>query len=81
LARSGAQQDKAPRKRGRTRVKRNQSEAAAEQQKENTSDRQLAQQIRRALGKDKSLATVLTEPKKGPVSEQEKQAIAAKAQK
>src|SRR5947208_7215229 len=69
---------------------RNQNEPTADQQKENTSDRQLAQQIRRAVVKDKSLSTSAHNIKiiaqngtvtlKGPVkSEQEKQAIEAKA--
>ena len=35
---------------------RNQSEPTADQQKENPNDRDLAQQIRRALVKDKSLS-------------------------
>jgi hyperosmotically inducible periplasmic protein len=69
---------------------RNQNEPTADQQKENTSDRQLAAQIRRAVVKDKSLSTSAHNIKiiaqngtvtlKGPVkSEQEKQAIEAKA--
>jgi hyperosmotically inducible periplasmic protein len=36
---------------------RNQSEPTADQQKENSNDRDLAQQIRRALVKDKSLSS------------------------
>jgi hyperosmotically inducible periplasmic protein len=36
---------------------RNQNEPTADQQKENSSDRALAQQVRRALVKDKSLST------------------------
>ena len=36
---------------------RNPNEPTAEQQKENTSDRQLTAQIRRAIVKDKSLST------------------------
>ena len=69
---------------------RNQNEPTADQQKENSSDRALAQQVRRALVKDKSLSTYAHNIKviaqdgvvtlKGPVhSEQEKQAIEAKA--
>ena len=62
----------------------------ADQQKENPTDRQLAQQIRKALVKDKSLSTYGHNVKviaqngmvtlKGPVkSDEEKQAIEAKA--
>ena len=69
---------------------RNPNEATADQQKENSSDRALAQQVRRALVKDKSLSTYAHNIKviaqdgvvtlKGPVhSDQEKQAIEAKA--
>jgi len=69
---------------------RNQNEPTAEQQKENSSDRQLAAQIRRALVKDKSLSSTAHNVKiiaqdgsvtlKGPVkSDEEKQAIEAKA--
>jgi hyperosmotically inducible periplasmic protein len=69
---------------------RNQNEPTADQQKENGSDRTLAQQVRRALVKDKSLSTYAHNIKviaqdgvvtlKGPVhSDQEKQAIEAKA--
>ena len=69
---------------------RNQNEPTADQQKENGSDRVLAQQVRRALVKDKTLSTYAHNIKviaqdgvvtlKGPVhSEQEKQAIEAKA--
>jgi hyperosmotically inducible periplasmic protein len=69
---------------------RNQDEPTADQQKENGSDRVLAQQVRRALVKDKSLSTYAHNIKviaqngvvtlRGPVrSEQEKQAIEAKA--
>jgi hyperosmotically inducible periplasmic protein len=69
---------------------RNQNEPTADQQKENGSDRVLAQQVRRALVKDKSLSTYAHNIKviaqngvvtlKGPVhSDQEKQAIEAKA--
>jgi hyperosmotically inducible protein len=69
---------------------RNQSEPTADQQKENPTDRQLIQQIRRALVKDKSLSTNAHNVKviaqdgtvtlKGPVnSESEKQAVEAKA--
>ena len=69
---------------------RNQDEPTADQQKENGSDRVLAQQVRSALVKDKSLSTYAHNIKviaqngvvtlRGPVrSEQEKQAIEAKA--
>jgi hyperosmotically inducible periplasmic protein len=69
---------------------RNQREPTADQQKENSNDRDLAQQIRRALVKDKSLSSNAHNVKviaqngavtlKGPVnSEQEKQAVEAKA--
>jgi hyperosmotically inducible periplasmic protein len=69
---------------------RSQAEPTPDQQKEDTSDRQLAQQIRRAVVKDKSLSTSAHNIKiiaqngtvtlKGPVkSEQEKEAIEAKA--
>jgi hyperosmotically inducible periplasmic protein len=69
---------------------RDQNEPTADQQKENRSDRVLAQQVRRALVKDKSLSTYAHNIKviaqngvvtlKGPVhSDQEKQAIEAKA--
>lgn len=69
---------------------RNQNEPTADQQKENSSDRVLAQQVRRALVKDKSLSTYAHNIKviaqngvvtlKGPVrSDEEKQAIEAKA--
>lgn len=69
---------------------RNSNEPTADQQKENSSDRALAQQVRRALVKDKSLSTYAHNIKviaqdgvvtlKGPVhSDQEKQAIEAKA--
>ena len=69
---------------------RNQNEPTADQQKENGTDRVLAQQVRRALLKDKSLSTYAHNIKviaqngvvtlKGPVqSDQEKQAIEAKA--
>jgi len=69
---------------------RNSNEATADQQKENSSDRMLTQQVRRALVKDKSLSTYAHNIKvisqggvvtlKGPVhSDQEKQAVEAKA--
>ncbi len=69
---------------------RNQNEPTADQQKENTNDRQLTTQIRRAIAKDKSLSTTAHNVKiisqngavtlKGPVkSEEEKQAIESKA--
>ena len=69
---------------------RNQNEPTADQQRENGSDRALAQQVRRALVKDKSLSSYAHNIKviaqngvvtlKGPVhSDQEKQAVEAKA--
>jgi hyperosmotically inducible protein len=69
---------------------RSDAEATADKQKENSTDRQLTQQIRKALVKDKSLSTYGHNVKvisqngmvtlKGPVkSEEEKQAIEAKA--
>ena len=69
---------------------RNPGEPTADQQKENGSDRALAQQVRRALVKDKSLSTYAHNIKiisrdgrvtlKGPVrSEEEKTAIESKA--
>ena len=68
----------------------NKTGSTAERQKENSSDRELARQIRRALTKDKSLSTYAHNVKvisrdgrvtlKGPVrSDEEKQAIEAKA--
>ncbi|HKS75154.1 MAG TPA: BON domain-containing protein [Terriglobales bacterium] len=69
---------------------RSAAEPTADQQKENTSDRELARQIRRALVQDKSLSTYAHNVKivaqngavtlKGPVkSEVEKSAIEQKA--
>jgi hyperosmotically inducible periplasmic protein len=69
---------------------RSQDEPTADQQKEDASDRALAQQVRRALVKDKSLSSYAHNIKviaqngvvtlKGPVhSDQEKQAVEAKA--
>jgi osmotically-inducible protein OsmY len=69
---------------------RNPNEPTADQQKENTNDRQLTQQIRRAIVKDKALSMTAHNVKiisqngavtlKGPVkSEEEKQAIESKA--
>lgn len=69
---------------------RNTTQPTADQQKENTSDRDLTQQIRRAIMKDKSLSTYAHNVKiitqngmvtlKGPVrSEDEKTVVAAKA--
>jgi osmotically-inducible protein OsmY len=68
---------------------RNDNQPTADQQKENTSDRQLTAQIRRAIVKDKSLSTDAHNVKviaqggnvtlKGPVkSDAEKQAIESK---
>jgi len=69
---------------------RSQTEPTADQQKENSSDRHLSQQIRRAIVKDKSLSTNAHNVKiiaqngsvtlKGAVaSEEEKQTIESKA--
>ena len=69
---------------------RSQSEPTADQQKDNRSDRDITQQIRQSLMKDKSLSTYAHNVKivtqggqvtlKGPVrSEDEKKAIEAKA--
>jgi len=69
---------------------RNQAEPTADQQKENSADRQLTQKIRRAVVEDKSLSTSAHNVKiisqngtvtlKGPVkSEEEKQTIESKA--
>jgi len=69
---------------------RNTNEPTADQQKENRPDRDVTQQIRRAIAKDKSLSTYAHNVKvitqngqvtlKGPVrSEDEKRALEAKA--
>jgi hyperosmotically inducible periplasmic protein len=69
---------------------RNTNEATADQQKDNRSDRDLTQQIRRSITKDKSLSTYAHNVKvitqnghvtlKGPVrSEDEKKAVEMKA--
>jgi osmotically-inducible protein OsmY len=69
---------------------RSQNEPTADQQKDNRSDRDITQQIRRSIMKDKSLSTYAHNVKivtqdgqvtlKGPVrSEDEKKAIEAKA--
>jgi len=69
---------------------RNPNEPTADRQKDNRSDREITQQVRKAIVKDKSLSTyahnvkVITEngmvTLKGPVrSEEEKKAIEAKA--
>jgi hyperosmotically inducible periplasmic protein len=69
---------------------RNQNEPTADQQKENRSDRDITQQIRQAIMKDKSLSTYAHNVKiitqngqvtlKGPVrSEDEKKTVKAKA--
>ena len=69
---------------------RQQSEPTADQQKENTSDRDLAKNVRRAIVKDKSLSTYAHNVKvivqngtvtlKGPVhSDEESKAVEAKA--
>lgn len=80
----------APDNTGKNKRDRNPAEPTADQQKENTGDRELARQVRRALVKDKSLSTYAHNVKviaqngtvtlKGPVnSEQEKQAVESKA--
>jgi hyperosmotically inducible protein len=88
-----AQQDTQDQSADNTKVNqpdRNKAEPTADQQKDNATDRQLAQQIRKALVKDKSLSTYAHNVKviaqngmvtlKGPVkSEEEKQAVEAKA--
>jgi osmotically-inducible protein OsmY len=69
---------------------RSKSELTADQQKENKTDRELSQQVRKALMGDKSLSTYAHNIKviarngeitlKGPVkSDEEKQAVEAKA--
>jgi len=69
---------------------RNQNEPAADQQKDNRSDRDITQQIRQSIIKDKALSTYAHNVKiitqggqvtlKGPVrSDEEKKAIEAKA--
>jgi hyperosmotically inducible protein len=69
---------------------RSANEPTADRQKDNRSDREITQQVRKAIVKDKSLSTYAHNVKvitqngmvtlKGPVrSEQEKKAIAAKA--
>jgi hyperosmotically inducible protein len=69
---------------------RNANEPTADRQKENRSDREITQQVRKAIVKDKSLSTYAHNVKvitqngmvtlKGPVhSEEEKKAIEAKA--
>ena len=69
---------------------RSKSEATADQQKENKSDRELTQQVRKAIMGDKSLSTYAHNIKviarngeitlKGPVkTDEEKQAVEAKA--
>ena len=69
---------------------RNQNEPTADQQKENRSDRDITQQIRQSIIKDKALSTYAHNVKiitqggqvtlKGPVrSDEEKKAIEAKA--
>jgi hyperosmotically inducible periplasmic protein len=69
---------------------RQQGAVTADQQKENPNDRTLAQQIRKSIGKDKSLSTYAHNVKvisqngvvtlRGPVrSEEEKQSVETKA--
>ena len=88
-----AQQDASNRPADNTKINqrdRSKTEPTADQQKMNPTDRQLTQQIRKALVKDKSLSTYAHNVKviaqngvvtlKGPVkSEEEKQAIETKA--
>ena len=88
-----AQQDSSTAPADNTKVNqrdRNQSEPTADQQKANSGDRQLTQQIRRAIVKDKALSSDAHNVKiisqnglvtlKGPVkSAEEKQAIESKA--
>lgn len=80
----------APDNTGKNERDRNASEATADQQKENSTDRDLARQIRQAIIKDKSLSTYAHNIKviaqdgvvtlKGPVkTQEEKQSIEAKA--
>ena len=83
-------QSAAPDNTKRNKRDRNKSEVTADQQKENSSDRELARNIRRAIVKDKSLSTYAHNIKvivqngtvtlKGPVhTAEEKSAILAKA--
>ena len=86
-------QDATPTPADNTRVNkrdRNEASPTADQQKENSGDRELARQIRRAIVKDKSLSTNAHNVKiiaqngtvtlKGPVnSEEEKKAVEEKA--
>jgi hyperosmotically inducible periplasmic protein len=88
-----AQQDSSQAPADNTKVNqrdRNQNEPTADQQKDNSNDRQLTQQIRRAIVKDKNLSSdahnvkIITQngavTLKGPVkSEEEKQAVESKA--
>jgi len=88
-------QDGTPTPADNTRVNkrdRNGVSPTADQQKENSADRELARQIRRAIVKDKSLSTNARNVKiiaqnggvtlKGPVnSEEEKKAVEEKASK
>jgi len=87
---SPAQQPTSPDNTKANQRDRNSAEATADQQKENTSDRDTTRRIRQALVKDKSLSTYAHNVKiitqngvvtlKGPVrSEEEKTAIASKA--
>jgi len=80
----------APDNTGTNKRDRNPSEVTAQQQKENTTDRELTRQIRKALVADKSLSTYAHNIKviaqngtvtlKGPVkTDEEKKAIEAKA--
>ncbi|HXM22140.1 MAG TPA: BON domain-containing protein [Terriglobales bacterium] len=92
IAQEPATQD-APASADNTRVNqrdRNTNEPPADQQKDNRSDRDITQQVRRAIVKDKSLSTYAHNVKiitqngqvtlKGPVrSDDEKRAVEAKA--
>jgi len=90
LARASSQQAPAADNSKVNQQDENKTGSTAEQQKENSSDREIARQIRRAIVQDKSLSTYAHNVKiisrngmvtiKGPVrSDEEKQAIEAKA--
>jgi hyperosmotically inducible protein len=93
VASAQTQMDQSPSQPDNTRTNqrdRNSNEATADQQKMNQSDRDITQQIRRSIEKDKSLSTyghnvkVITQngmvTLKGPVrSEEEKKAVEEKA--
>jgi hyperosmotically inducible periplasmic protein len=90
LAQEPATQPTAPDNTSVNKRDRNQNEPTADQQKDNRSDRDITQQIRQSIMKNKSLSTYAHNVKivthdgqvtlKGPVrSEDEKRAIEAKA--